>query len=76
VALAELALWSGLGARVELEEDAVVWFGEGGGQAIVALPPEDESILEGMPHRRIGLAGGSKLLGVELEDLRKARGER
>jgi phosphoribosylformylglycinamidine synthase len=28
VALAELTLWSGIGARVELEDDAVVWFGE------------------------------------------------
>jgi len=76
VALAELALWSKLGARVELEEDAVVWFGEGGGQAVVALPAEDESILEGTAYRRIGAAGGSKLLGIELEDLANARGDR
>src|SRR6187402_1055406 len=41
VALAELALWSDLGARIELEDDAVVWFGEGGGQAVVACRPED-----------------------------------
>jgi phosphoribosylformylglycinamidine synthase len=72
VALAELALWSGLGARVELEEDAVVWFGEGGGQAVVACRPEDESALEGMPYRRIGQAGGSKIFDVELEDLARA----
>jgi phosphoribosylformylglycinamidine synthase II len=68
IALAELALWSGLGARVELEDDAVVWFGEGGGQAVVACRPEDESALEGMPYRRIGEAGDSKVFGVELED--------
>jgi phosphoribosylformylglycinamidine synthase len=75
VALAELALWSGLGAHIELEEDAVVWFGEGGGEAVVALrPDEDESALEGMPYRRIGEAGGTKLLGVELEDLARAGG--
>ena len=74
VALAELALWSGLGAQVELEDDAVVWFGEGGGQAVVACKPEDESALEGMPYLRIGEAGGSKLLGVELEDLAPAGG--
>jgi phosphoribosylformylglycinamidine synthase len=72
VALAELALWSRLGARVELEEDAVAWFGEGGGQAVVACRPEDESALEGMPCRRIGEAGGSKIFGVELEDLARA----
>ena len=74
VALAELALWSGLGARVELEEDALVWFGESGGQAAVACRPEDESALEGMPYRRIGEAGGSKLFGVELDDLARAGG--
>jgi phosphoribosylformylglycinamidine synthase len=72
VALAELALWSRLGAEVELEEDAVVWFGEGGGQAVAALRPENESALEGMPYRRIGEAGGTKLLGVELDDLVRA----
>jgi phosphoribosylformylglycinamidine synthase len=72
VALAELALWSGLGAEVDLEENAVVWFGEGGGQAVVALRPDDESVLEGMPYRRIGEAGGTKLLGVELEDVARA----
>jgi phosphoribosylformylglycinamidine (FGAM) synthase-like enzyme len=74
VALAELALWSRLGAEIELEEDAVVWFGEGGGQAVVACQPEDESALEGMPYRRIGEAGGTKLLGVELDDLARAGG--
>ena len=74
VALAELALWSGLGARVELEEDAVAWFGEGGGQVVVACRPEDESALEGMPYRRVGEAGGSKIFGVELEDLARAGG--
>jgi phosphoribosylformylglycinamidine synthase subunit PurL len=76
VALTELALWSGLGARVELEEDAVAWFGEGGGQAVVACRPEDESALEGMPYRCIGIAGGSKLLGVELAELAEAFGGR
>jgi len=72
VALAELALWSGLGADIELEEDAAVWFGEGGGQAVVALRPDDESVLEGMPYRRIGEASGTKVFGVELEDLARA----
>ncbi len=74
IALAELALWSGMGARVDLEDDAVVWFGEGGGQAVVACRPEDESALEGVPNRRIGEAGSSKLFGVELEDLARAGG--
>ena len=74
VSLAELALWSGRGARLELEDDALVWFGEGGGQAIVSCRLEDESTLEGMPYRRIGEAGGSKLFGVELADLARAGG--
>jgi phosphoribosylformylglycinamidine synthase subunit PurL len=74
VALAELALWSGLGADVDLEEDALAWFGEGGGQAVVALRREDESALEGMAYRRIGEAGGTKLLGIELDDLARAGG--
>jgi phosphoribosylformylglycinamidine synthase subunit PurL len=75
VALAELALWSGTGARLELERDAVTWFGEGGGQAVVSCREDDESALEGMPYRRVGIVGGSKLLGVELVDLAKAYGE-
>jgi phosphoribosylformylglycinamidine synthase subunit PurL len=76
VALAELALWSGTGARVELEENAVVWFGEGGGQAVVSCRAEDESALEGMPYRRIGVVGGTKLFGIELADLANAAGKR
>jgi phosphoribosylformylglycinamidine synthase subunit PurL len=76
VALAELALWSGIGARVELDDDAVAWFGEGGGQAVVACSREDESALEGMPHVQVGVAGGDRLLGLGLDELRKAYGLR
>jgi phosphoribosylformylglycinamidine (FGAM) synthase-like enzyme len=66
VALAEAALAAGVGARIELEDDAVAWFGEGGGQAVVSLSDEDVSVLEGMPHRRLGVVGGDKLLGIPL----------
>ena len=38
VALAEAALWSGLGAELDLEDDPLTLFGEVGGQVIVALP--------------------------------------
>ena len=69
VALAEAAIVSGIGARIELEEDAVTWFGEGGGQAVVALSPEDASVLEGIPHHKLGIVGGGKLLGVEIAEL-------
>ena len=36
VALAEAALWSGVGAEVDLPDDLPAWFGEGGGQAVIA----------------------------------------
>jgi phosphoribosylformylglycinamidine synthase II len=74
VALAEVAIAAGIGARVELDDDAVTWFGEGGGLAVVACKSEDESALEGMPHRRIGTAGGSKLLGIDVAELGDAYG--
>jgi phosphoribosylformylglycinamidine synthase subunit PurL len=72
VALAELALAADLGAEIEIDSDIVTWFGEGAGRAVVTCRPEDESILEGMPYRRIGTVGGSGLLGAELADLRNA----
>jgi phosphoribosylformylglycinamidine synthase II len=73
VALAEAALAAGVGARIELEDDAVAWFGEGGGQVVVSLSDEDVSVLEGMPHRRLGVVGGDKLLGIPLAALADAR---
>jgi phosphoribosylformylglycinamidine synthase len=72
VALAEAALAAGLGAQIELEDDAVDWFGEGGGQVVVTLSDEDVSVLEGMPHRRLGVVGGDKLLGIPLAALADA----
>ena len=74
VALAELALWSGVGAALELENDAVTWFGEGAGQVVVACAPDDAESLEGIALRRIGVVGGSRLLGVRLDELGKAYG--
>ena len=72
VALAELALAAKIGARVEIDNDIVAWFGEGAGRALVTCPPDDESILEGMPYRRIGVVGGTRLLGAALADLAPA----
>jgi phosphoribosylformylglycinamidine synthase II len=74
VALAELSLFSGFGARVELEPDALSWFGEGGGQAVVSVSADDASVLDAVPHRRLGVVGGDKLLGVPLADLAAAYG--
>jgi phosphoribosylformylglycinamidine synthase len=75
VALAELALHSGVGADVELERDMVTWFGEGAGRAVVACAPERSEALEGVPLRRLGVVGGGKLLGISLADLRDAHEE-
>jgi phosphoribosylformylglycinamidine synthase subunit PurL len=74
VALVEAALAAGVGAQIELEDDAVAWFGEGGGQVVVSLSDEDVSVLEGMPHRRLGIVGGDKLLGIPLAALADAHG--
>jgi phosphoribosylformylglycinamidine synthase II len=71
-ALAEAAIAAGVGARLELDDDALVWFGEGGGQAIVSLSADDASILENVPHRRLGLVGGDKLLGIPVAELASA----
>jgi phosphoribosylformylglycinamidine synthase subunit PurL len=74
VALAEAALHAGVGANVELEGDAIAWFGEGGGQVVVSLAPDDASILESVPHRKVGVVEGEKLLGIALTDLAAAYG--
>jgi phosphoribosylformylglycinamidine synthase len=72
LALAELALWSGLGAEIDLDDDALVWFGEGGGQAVIACPRERVSELPATPLREIGIAGGENMLGLSLDELRAA----
>jgi phosphoribosylformylglycinamidine synthase len=72
VALAELALHSGIGAEIDLEPEALAWFGEGAGRVVVACSTERLDALEGVPVRRLGTAGGEKLLGVPLVELRQA----
>jgi phosphoribosylformylglycinamidine synthase subunit PurL len=72
VALAEAALWSGIGARLELPDDASRLFGEGGGQAVIACAPEDLPALEGVPLRRLGVVGGGEIMGLPLERLAAA----
>jgi phosphoribosylformylglycinamidine synthase II len=77
VALAEAAIWAGVGADVDIGREALAWFGEGGGQAVVTCRPEGATRLTGVPLRRIGVVGGDRLLGVPLNDLRSAyEGER
>ncbi len=78
VCLAEAAIFSGLGAALDLRDDPVELFGEVGGRAIVACAPAAASELEsvaaglGVPLRRVGEVGGGTLLGVELQRLRSA----
>jgi phosphoribosylformylglycinamidine synthase len=72
VALAELALWSGLGAEIDLPDDALAWFGESGARAVVTCRPADQGRLEGMPLRELGVVGGDSLLGLGLDALRSA----
>jgi phosphoribosylformylglycinamidine synthase subunit PurL len=79
VALAEAGVFSGAGARLELADDPVELFGEGGGRAVLACLPDAVSELEQLAAeltvtlRRVGTAGGDTLLGVELGELRQAR---
>jgi phosphoribosylformylglycinamidine synthase len=74
-ALAEAALHSGVGARLDLSPDPVTLFGEGGGQVLLALPADQvevDPLGSDVSVRRIGEVGGDEILGVPLEDLRRA----
>jgi phosphoribosylformylglycinamidine (FGAM) synthase-like enzyme len=64
--LAEAALWSGIGAEIELPDERE------GGAAVVACPPEDVELLGTKGFARIGTVGGSQLLGHQLDELGQA----
>ena len=72
VALAEAAIHSQLGADVVLPDDPRGWFGEGGGQAVLACAPDVVDQLGGVPMRRLGVAGGDGLFGFTVDQLREA----
>ncbi len=75
VALAEAALWSGVGVSLTLDEDALTLFGEVGGQVVVALPAEHvepDPTGADVEVRRIGTVGGDVLLGIPLAELADA----
>lgn len=72
VAIAEAAVFSGIGADLELEPSDLAWFGEGGGQVVVACAPEDVARLGGVPLKQVGEVGGNAILGVNVVDLREA----
>ncbi len=86
VALAEMAMASGIGADVEANDAytaAQWWFGEDQGRYIVTVPDpaalnaqlakgtEDEDQAR-VGFRRIGTTGGDSLLGVSLDDMKAA----
>jgi phosphoribosylformylglycinamidine synthase len=75
VALAEAAIWSGVGAELELPDDAETLFGEVGGQVILAVPAARAAALAAAGAdavRAIGVAGGTSLFGVPIADIRRA----
>ena len=72
VALAELAIHSGIGADIDLDDDALAWFGEGAGRAVIACPPERAEGLEGARLRKLGVVRGGSMLGIPLAELREA----
>ncbi len=75
VALAEAAIHSGLGATLDLPDDPVALFGEGGGQAILAVPQDQvevDPLGADVQVRRIGEVGGNAILGVPVDALRAA----
>ncbi|MGA8488249.1 MAG: AIR synthase-related protein, partial [Gaiella sp.] len=75
VALAEAALWSGVGAELDLDDEPLTLFGEIGGQVIVAVPAgqvEPDPTGGEIDVRRIGTVGGDALFGIPLEELAHA----
>ncbi|MGZ8687550.1 MAG: AIR synthase related protein, partial [Gaiellaceae bacterium] len=75
VALAEAAIHSGVGARLDLPDDAAALFGEGAGQVIMALPSDQvevDPLGSDVGVRRIGEVGGDAIFGVPVADLRAA----
>jgi phosphoribosylformylglycinamidine synthase len=63
VALAEAALWSGVGAEVDLPA---------AGGTVIACAPSEVERLGGVPLLEIGVVGGDRLLGFRLDELGKA----
>jgi phosphoribosylformylglycinamidine synthase II len=67
-ALAEAALWSGIGAEVDVPAEL-----HEAGQAIVACAPDDVARLGSKGLHPIGAVGGDRICGHALEDLRAAQ---
>jgi phosphoribosylformylglycinamidine synthase II len=77
VALAEAALWCGVGATLDLDEDPLTLHGEVGGQVVIAVEPEQiepDPTGADVEVRRIGTVGGGSLFGLPLAELARAYG--
>jgi phosphoribosylformylglycinamidine synthase len=72
VCLAEAAIASGVGAELDLPDDRISLFGEGGGRAVVACAPAEMDSLTGVPLQQIGTVGGATLLEFPVAALREA----
>jgi phosphoribosylformylglycinamidine synthase II len=70
-ALAEAAIWSGVGAEVEVPEGVAA-----GGQAVLACAPEDVDRLGSKGLRRIGVVGGDAICSHALAELQAAHERR
>jgi phosphoribosylformylglycinamidine (FGAM) synthase-like enzyme len=71
-ALAEAALWSGVGADVELPGDD----GDAGGRAVLACAGEDVARLGTKGVQRLGVVGGDRICGHSLAELEATRERR
>jgi phosphoribosylformylglycinamidine synthase len=72
VALAEMALASGLGCSLEQIGDHFTAFGEDQARYIVTSAEADRIQAAGIPMHRIGSVGGDSVSGVPISDLREA----
>jgi phosphoribosylformylglycinamidine (FGAM) synthase-like enzyme len=69
LALAEAALWSGVGVQVDLPEGTFR-----AGAAVLACAPKDVPRLGSRGLTQLGVVGGDDVCGVPLDELRKAHG--
>jgi phosphoribosylformylglycinamidine synthase len=78
VCIAEAALFSSCGIKLDLDLDPLELFGETGGRAVLACrAADDDDLIDlaeelAVPLRVAGSAGGATVLGVELDRLRQA----
>jgi phosphoribosylformylglycinamidine synthase II len=69
LALAESALWSGVGVRAELPDGP-----PRAGAAVLACAPEDVERLGSRGLTRLGVVGGGSVCGIPLDELAEAHG--